>query len=362
MQEISIQYILNSKFYEEVKEAIISKLSNDIFTILLYVMIYMVIILFIEIQPDKWSDIQIGKTVICNRTNAIFCKELLEEMFVCIWDLICGILGIPVILLVVIYLEYSLIAFEKLNENLAFFMFFGFLVFYISINCKKVHWGIEIFFLIICVYVKTIEIKVLIIEFISIFICAFLCFHVYKYIDINLNKFEIIIKILKYLSGFIILYLFLLFEIITYKEYDMWINIFIIVTLFESALNIIKRNLSPEIAITNLYRKDNKKVEIKKLVDCDENIMMYITIDNTREFIGREEILYVTQSYSIKNKNIHKKNTQMCCMFCCGECKRFNKYVINKNKWISFYDDDNETIYVVHYTKVKQIKESKNNI
>lgn len=64
MQEISIQYILNSKFYEEVKEAIISKLSNDIFTILLYVMIYMVIILFIEIQPDKWSDIQIGKTVI----------------------------------------------------------------------------------------------------------------------------------------------------------------------------------------------------------------------------------------------------------------------------------------------------------
>ena len=30
MREISIQYNLNSKFYEEVKEAIISKLSNDI--------------------------------------------------------------------------------------------------------------------------------------------------------------------------------------------------------------------------------------------------------------------------------------------------------------------------------------------
>lgn len=73
MSDILMQYILNGKLYDIVKDSTINKLSEYIFVILLYGIGYAIGLILGKIQPDILSDIKIGKMVICNRADNIFC-------------------------------------------------------------------------------------------------------------------------------------------------------------------------------------------------------------------------------------------------------------------------------------------------
>ena len=74
---------------------------------------------------------------------------------------------------------------------------------------------------------------------------------------------------------------------------------------------------------------DNRKVEIKKLIACDNNTMMYVTIDDTRKLISADEVIYISQAYEIKNAKYNKRDSQVSCLFCYGKRKLFNKYITN---------------------------------
>lgn len=364
MSDILMQYILNGKLYDIVKAPIINKLSEYIFIFLLYGIGYAVSSILGKKQPDILSDIKAGKMVICNRSDNIFCRELLKETMVCIWDLLYGILGIPFVMLGVLWLENGLCDLVEINESLAMFifMFSAFIILYMSINCKRVLWIIGIILYIIGVYIKSIRIKILVIELISIATCTFICFGVYKYIiykNKNIDKCQRLIKILKYLSGVIIVHLYFLNRVISDKGYSMWIDIWIIITLIECGVVLIKKAVKPEISETNLYLKNNRKVEIKKLIACDNNTMMYVTIDDTRKLISADEVIYISQAYAIKNAKYKKRDSQVSCLFCYGKRKLFNKYIIDKNKWVKLYDNNEKTMYMVYYTKINEIRKEK---
>lgn len=87
--------------------------------------------------------------------------------------------------------------------------------------------------------------------------------------------------------------------------------------------------------------------------------MMYVTIDDTRKLISADEVIYISQAYEIKNAKYNKRDSQVSCLFCYGKRKLFNKYIIDKNKWVKLYDNNEKTMYMVYYTKINEIRKEK---